>query len=349
VGVEEATLRLRQERALLQRQELERQKQIEEHALCKLQVEQHNSTYIRGNELLLQLQEALASEQATLETAHVDLETERQLSMTSEKERDDAERSVRYKESQIRKVEMDERSIREKIASLGVDALLAEAASLTQKLAEETKGVELLKTDLAVVSEELSQAEANQTTAKAELKKAQENAQALYVVQEETKAKLAKLAAEIETCKAERPGVEKQAEQLQILADEVDKEFALHQERADEVVSRVKALRRQSRELEEEIATIQMQALNAAGGSRLVVADGTDLSTQAFSYPASQAITPVVPQVAIDVTPSTTMNISPPRGQNKLSATSPLLKTVDQIEETNHEVARWLENINLQV
>jgi predicted ABC-class ATPase len=29
---------------------------------------------------------------------------------------------------------MDERSIREKIASLGVDALLAEAASLTQKV-----------------------------------------------------------------------------------------------------------------------------------------------------------------------------------------------------------------------
>ena len=26
-----------------------------------------------------------------------------------------------------------------------------------------------------------------------------------------------------------------------------------------------------------------------------------------------------------------------------------LLKTVDQIEETNHEVARWLENMNLQV
>ena len=38
-----------------------------------------------------------------------------------------------------------------------------------------------------------------------------------------------------------------------------------HVAQADEVVSRVKALRRQSRELEEEIATIQMQALNAAG------------------------------------------------------------------------------------
>jgi len=60
VGVEEATLRLRQERALLQRQELERQKQIEEHALCKLQVEQHNSTYIRGNELLLQVSLSLS-------------------------------------------------------------------------------------------------------------------------------------------------------------------------------------------------------------------------------------------------------------------------------------------------
>ena len=134
VSLEEAAQRLRQERVSLQQQALERQFLIDEHLVCQEKVEQHNVTYVRGNELLLQLQDALASEQETLEKAHSDLEKEKGMSMTYEKERDDAELSVRYRESQIRKVEIDERTIKGKIESLGVDALLAEAVDLTLKV-----------------------------------------------------------------------------------------------------------------------------------------------------------------------------------------------------------------------
>jgi hypothetical protein len=44
-----------QERVSLQQQALERQFLVDEHQVCKQKVEEHNVTYVRGNELLLQV------------------------------------------------------------------------------------------------------------------------------------------------------------------------------------------------------------------------------------------------------------------------------------------------------
>jgi hypothetical protein len=111
--------------------------------------------------------------------------------------------------------------------------------------------------------------------------------------------------AEMEMDRTRRSATEARVREVREQLETEQNELARQKEKADEAMVRVRALRKQTRDLEGKLAAMRHEAVAAAGGEALMVARSEDKRPLAFGQLESESawtaggITPVLPDAGL--------------------------------------------------
>ena len=150
---------LRSRQAQLRRAKIELFIMKSDQESARRTVEQHNETYTQSNALLVQLQQSMAEEHAGLQAVQAELDGAIKINADIEGMRVKLVTVCREHEGEIRKLELEEKMLKTRLESLGMDNILAEQHKLNGIVGEEEAGIAHLRRDVASLQREREAAE----------------------------------------------------------------------------------------------------------------------------------------------------------------------------------------------